>query len=414
MTVERGVPDVDEVVSLLNNAYDGWGTKELFEWRYDNCPDYDPEEHTFHILEDDELAAFRRVTFKELITSDRIMPLYVLGDTAVAPEHQGKGLYSQLHEETTTYCAEDGVTTVFTFNRKGNITYKANKKRGWSYRELPLHLCILSPSAVIPNYAQLIVEDSKWLQKVIRMFGPRIALKMSDGQIALGELDGISQDIKKPNITLHISDAGVKRLVEVASNDASVKNLLTTGISLLRGGDISFWNTSQSITFDEPDFDFEIDRTETGEFSNEELEEVLTLYTSFLSKYDLSFRRNRIDLNHMLSHPELVEVLRVRNDGALVGFAPIAFHPANDANELRVLDFVYTGKKAVDAMITQIQQTGIEYGADFISVFSTGALQSQWASIQKQVIMWDRISESVILEDNLSKGKWHFGFYDVA
>lgn len=413
MTVERGVPDIGEVVSLLNDAYDIWGTEELFEWRYDECPDYDAEEHTFHIYKSDDLAAFARVTYKELFSENNPYPAFVLGDAGVIPEHQGQGLYSQLHQERIQYCEGNAASMIFTFTRKGNIPFEVNQNRGWQYRELPLHIRILSPTEVIPNYAQLVTEDSKWLRRLIGLLGSRVTLKLSDGELALGELIDGSPSVKRLNLSFYISDYGVQRLVEVASNDPSLGALVKSGLTLLLEGEISPFDRDHQTSFEESETKFEIVRSKELEFSDDEFEEIMGLYDTFFSQYDLSFRREREDLEHLLSHPGLVENIRIWGQGALVGFAPVAFHPGSDSNELRVLDLVYATDDVKDALLSQIVQCGVEYHADLISLFSSGVQSKEWAAIQKQVIMWEQLTKTD-LETELNGSDWHFGFYDIA
>lgn len=415
MNVEQWEPDKSEAVSLLNEAYDPWGTTSLFEWRYNCCPGYDPSAHVFHITSGNELVAFRRVTYKELNTSGRKTPVYVLGDTAVAQDYQGQGLYSQIHDESTSYCSTNGAPILFTFNRKGNITFKANRKRDWAYRELPLHLRILSPSTVIPNYAQLVFEEAKTVRKVAEVLGSRIVFHLSDGELSLNEVSGKSSGVKTPNLSVHLSDIGVKSLVEAASNDPNFASLLRTGTRMIFDGHVSFWhreNVEKSHEVNSTEHDFKIEHR--TEFSDDEIDELEKLYSSFLSEYEISFRRTFKDVNHLLNHPGLVDVLLVRDDNELVGLAPLAFHPGADVDELRALDLVYKNGIVFETLIHEIELSGFQCGADLIAILTSSSPGDRWVPIEKQVIMWDQISDETPSTEELIQNDWYFGFYDIA
>lgn len=412
MKVENGIPDQDSVLELLNSAYDGWGDKSHFDWRYACYPEYSEEEHTYHISDGDTVAAFRRATYKELEFEGVIVPFYILGDTAVASEYRGQGLYSNLHEVTTNYCADKKeVPFVMTFNRKGNVTFAANRDRGWKYFTLPLYLRIFDPTAVFPHYADLALENKPRIRRVLSILGGRMAVTTSSGEISLGEIvkPDRSRD-KQLTMSVSISDRAVSKLVEQISNDQSISGLLKRSLGLLRDREVSLFGAPK----DEYDQKSSSRSAVTGErvdaLSDAQLEEIIELY----DHYDVTMRRDRVDIEHMLEHPHLFDILVAKRHGRIVGFAPLAFHSGSSIREARVLDLVYADEVIFDPLLETVEQSARENGADLLAVLSDFDPGEYWISIDRQVLMWDQLHASEVNEDKLEARGMHVGFFDIA
>jgi len=215
---QQGLPTQSETLSLLNESYNGWGTSEYFRWKYDLYPEYDPEQHCFHINVDDKLAAFRRAFYKEIVGSSQKNSIFVLGDTAVKPEYRGQGLYSRLHARTVEFCDSQDVDRLTTFNRKTNTTYEANLGRGWDYRELPLKIRILSPDVVLQRYAALVMSNYPVLTTVADRVGDRVHITTSNGQVPLGDFTPAEDTDNSSSHTVgpSVSDQTLVRLIDLA------------------------------------------------------------------------------------------------------------------------------------------------------------------------------------------------------
>lgn len=412
MKVENGIPDQDSVLELLNSAYDGWGDESHFDWRYGCYPEYSEDEHTYHISDGNTVAAFRRATYKELEFEGVMVPFYILGDTAVASGYRGQGLYSKLHEVTTNYCADEKeVPFVMTFNRKGNVTFAANRDRGWKYFTLPLYLRIFDPTVVLPHYADLALEDKPRIKRLLSILGSRISVTTSSDEISLGEIIQPDRNSDKElTMSVSISDRAISELVEQVSNDQSISGLLKRSLSLLQDREVSLVGDPK----DEYDQENSSRSTVTVErvdaLSDAQLEEIIGLY----DHYDVTMRRDRVDVEHMLNHPHLFDILIAKEHGRIVGFAPLAFHSGSSIREARVLDVVYEDESIFDLLLETVEQSARENDADLVAVLSDSDPGEYWITIDRQVLMWDQLHASEVNEDKLEARGVHVGFFDIA
>lgn len=184
ISVEQGLPDADATLELLNEMFGDWGDEARLRRRYYGYDD----DHTFSISIDDYLVVLRRLFETEIVSdSGRNYSCYVQGDTCVAPEHRGRGLYSKLYEVTAEYCRTEGTDIDISFNRMWNITYETKINRGWRYRTFPVRLRILSPEVVLPQYAQLALDDGP-IPSALELIGHRVGISFGDGRIRLQDL----------------------------------------------------------------------------------------------------------------------------------------------------------------------------------------------------------------------------------
>lgn len=356
------------MLALLNEAYDGWGGDGQFEWKYNRYPGYD-ESQCYHIDVDGELAAFRRL-FKKEIESDSgtEYSFFVLGDTCVSPPHQGKGLYSSLHARTTEDCESYGSDLCATFNRTGNVTFKANRKRGWEWRTLPIQVRVLSPEVVIPDYASLALEDSKFRDRLLSYLPARLY-----------------------NL---IPARGVAAAVEVASSDRGVRPQMersrrTTASESHRGLSTSVLSEAAA---------------------RERIDEIRALYSEVLASYDLHFSRDLEQIRHMLSHPDLDGVIAVEDGDRLSGFVPLVVDSVNGIREATVLDVVAAGRPVARRIATEVERAAIDADADLVVALSEPDLGPCWSRVDKQVFMWDSLGPNT---GSLEERSLFAGLYDT-
>lgn len=392
VTLVRGLPERDSIIDLLNEAYDDWGDEQLLRWKYDQYPNY-KDEHGFAILIDGDLAAFRRVFDKEIVVASRSnYRFFALGDTSVSLCYRGEGLYSRLHAETTAFCKKQNRDFSCTFNRIGNVTYKANLDRGWLYRTLPVNLRILSPESVLPRYAQFAIEEGI-IYSLLDRIGHRIGVVVGSDKIHLGELVGASTD--STALYVPLPERLLAPLVEVASSTGPLSAIRRR----MRGrkGTETSGNVETSVY--------------SPRFDEEFVDNIYRLYESKTEEFRLHFRRDRIDIRHMLSHPYLESIVVAEDDGKMVGFAPICLNTNNELLEAQVLDLIALNDEAFEALIGQIETIGVDNDADLVIAVTESDPGPAWARIDRQVMMWDEYDTdtSPLLEESLL-----IGLYDVV
>ncbi|ELY42685.1 GNAT family N-acetyltransferase [Natronorubrum bangense] len=402
----------EDVVALLNEAYNGWGNEDLFTWKYDEYPDYEPKEHTFSISIDGELAAFRRVFYKELTSGSNTIPVYALGDTAVSGDYQGQGLYSKLHSHTMEYSSESDCKKAITYNRKGNITYNANLDRGWEYRALPLQLRILSPKPVLKTYASLVVDEIPAITSIADLIGDRLHIQTTDGRLTLSEL--VRKDTKPAcqSIGPGLSDTGVMRYVETVNSDGTgIVDILRESIKLIAGGHITVRSPSSrssksSIEASQQD-GMEIDLVKDIIPAKIDLDEIVQLYDQDVT----SFRRTREDIEHIVGYPG-ADLLVARREGNLIGYAVLGPRENDGVVEGRILESQSVDDNTLLSLIGAAEQRAINRGFDLILVFSERDFGDKWATIDRQVIMWDELEQTDT--QPLKDTNLQISLYDVA
>lgn len=367
--IVQGSPDRNQMINLLSDCFDSPHDQAHIRWNYDHYPGFD-DDHVFYIDDDDELVAFRRLYRKELCTPDGSIEFFVGGDTCVASDRRGEGMFSKLLEETRQYEQKVDTPISVSFNRIGSITYETKIRRDWDYRPLPLYIQVLSPEVVIPGYAQLALED-------IDM--PDIVLSLVESRFAsVG-----SKLLPAPMVAA---------LVEAASSN----------------------QPSKSIRH----LDLRDEHIETGIVSKNSLplpdtrvNAIANLYDEVKERYDLHFRRDRVDIEHMLSHPSLNTVLLAECDGNVVGFAPIIVAEFGGTIEARVLDIISRHKRIHRLLVDRIEHIAHEANVDLITMVSEHDPGRLWAQIDKQVIMWDRNTKNSKYD---MSGHLLIGFYDIV
>jgi len=397
VTIKQGVPDTEETLALLNEAFGDWGDGDRLQWRYNEYPGYE-ETHTFHITVDGDLAAFRRIFEKEIVTSSQTnYDFFVLGDTCVSPDHRGEGLYSALHEETISVCKNQQKDFSCTFNLVGNITYEANLDRGWQYRTLPVRLRVLSPETVLPQYAQRALNEDSLAATLLDQYGHRIELSVADSCLSARDLlhNNDERSSSSGALTVPLPDSVVTTLVEVASSDDVLQPL----------------RRRVKPTADPAVPDTITTSSHTPPFQTAFIEEIDEFYASFLADYNLHFRREQTDIEHMLIHPYLTAIITAERNGDLVGAAPICLDTNEGVLEVQVLDIATHTKTAFTALMNRIEILAGKNDADLIVAITDQDPGPTWATVDRQVMMWNEYETdtSPLLDESL-----HVGLYDVT
>lgn len=394
--VEKGFPNRDAALKLLNEAHGGdWGNADFLRWKYEEYPGYDADEHVFYITRDDELVGFRRLFDKEIVAAGRSnCRFFVLGDTAVSLDHRGKGLYSELHAETTSYCRSRDRDLSCTFNREGTITYKANLDRGWEFRTLPLRLRLLSPAAVIPQYAARALESEGTAWSIAGAVGHRVGLSISGERFRLGDLLEAPTPRAARTVFIPLPAAVVPLLVEAVTGD----DIVAAAKRHLRS------STRDSDTV------IDVDRYQPP-FGDRLIDRVADLYATVAAEDELRFRRERDDIEHMFSHPALTDLVVTSRDDAIVGIAPLCLSQVGDCLEAEVLDVVAPDRDAFATLVAEIEAAAVGRGADSIVMLANQDPGTPWIRVDRQVMMWDAYDAET---ESLRTTPLRVGMYDVV
>ena len=393
-SIQQGLPDTDATLNLLNEAFGDWGDEARLEWRYQDFPGYD-DEHTFSIRIGSELVALRRLFEREIVSdSNRNYDCYVQGDTCVAPSYQGEGLYSKLYEETAGYCQSKGSDLDVSFNRVGNITYEAKLNRGWQYRTLPVQLRILSPEVVLPEYAQLALDDGL-ITSVLELTGRRFGLSFTDARIRLRDFVTASTDQEDWALYVPIPDRLLTTLVELITSDDPVRAVRRHLVQ--RRSETTRDNARTTVR--EPPIDAE------------SIDALHELYGSVTDEYDLHFRRNRKDVEHMLAHPSLEALVTAERDDELVAAAPLCLEMDGNVLEAQVLDVAAVDNRAFAVLRDEVESVARERNADAIVMITDYDPGSPWVCVDRQVMMWDSPEDYTA---PLANESLRVGLYDVT
>jgi len=386
MDIINDHPPLEETVELLNSAFGDWGDEKYFRWKYTQYPDFD-DSHNFYIEDRGNIIAFTRLFVKELSVGEDDLVVYIWGDSAVAENYRGKGLYSRLKEIEGTRTDKEA-DIAMSFNTKDKIPYHVHLKDGWTCKQIPLFLKILSPSVVLKHYLEEGLRDKAWLRKFIELFGSRVILDIDGEEVKLSELMEDKED-KKISFKISMKKDRFDSLIESLSSGRYISSFVS--------------DKSEDITVEVPK---RVDIEHKSALDSDELDEVMELYNRDLKRSDVHFRRERKDLEHLLKHPHLIEVITVKEDN-LKGFAAVARYPKMDITELRVLDILYDDRKTYDILIKEIERCGEKEDADSIFIVSPEFEPSGWIEISNRVVMWDP-------KEKIKSDNWRISIYDMV
>lgn len=406
----EGLPPVEDVLELLDAAYDGWGDEAFFDWKY-NYPETARDEHHLYIETDSKPTAFARLYHRELAVGSERLSVVVRGNAAVHPEYQKMGQYKALHSETERHCASSDADLVMTYNRKDNHSFQTSAKSDWSYAELPLYLTILSPAAALEEYAASVLANDGRLGRVVSLLGDRIRLSVAGESVSLAALAG-EPSSDALGVTVHLSRNALHELVGLVANGASIETIARRGASLVAGEEIS--PIPERVSSSSPPTELgDIEVIPPGDDTESHREKIRELYSRVASNGDSAgrFRRSDADIEHMLDHPHLLGTLWVERAGDLVGFAPVFTVQSGAVLEGRVADFRAIDREAREQLVDGIEAFGRDNGIDVLAMFAPETPSDRWVRIRRHVLMWDERSNEM---SQFPPREWDIGFYDVV
>jgi len=362
--------DREQLLSLLQQGFEN-RTEDHFEWKYDLFPDFN-ENHIFTASKNNELAAVRRLVYKELVgNGSSNVPLFVGADFVVDPNYRDEGLYERLLMQTNRYERSQNTELSMSFSRKGYVTFETKRWFDWEYQPLPLYIHVLSPEKAVPHYATIALEDTPIPESVVYHQVSSTLMNLSGRALpssitAIG-VEAVSAETPPTSWTRHLRRRGNRE-----------KNIVSAADS--------------------------IDKSS--------IDSIVELYQQVLQEYDYHFRRDRRDIEHMLSHPYLTTTILAEEQGDIVGFAPLIAQSAGEVTEARVLDIVATDNEIFEALLSKVEMTAREQKVDLISMITHHDPGSQWAQVDKQMQMWDWRGKKE--QNPVSDTELGISFYDVV
>lgn len=391
--LHRGVPDESELVDLLNECFDDWGDERYLEWKL-GYPEND-DSGGVYVTDGADVVGFRYLYRRRLRKRDETFDCYVSGDACVHPEHRGEGVYSAMREALAERVEAEDADWYGYYSRYGHVPFEMAVEEGWRYRTLPLSLRVLSPDVVIPTYADAVIDDDSWAAKLLARFGGAVTLDFGTGRFRADELVGGAGSGSGRSVTVPLPDELVTLLVELGSAQKP-QHVATRRLAGASASRPQAARVTVRDSLDEDDFDAVVD-----------------LYRRVTDRYDLRFRRERTDLRHLLDHPEFLAALTVERGDELVGFAPLSLTENSSTTEVWTLDVVAVDDDAVRTLADGVERVARKRGADLILFLSADDPGTDWARVEKQVLLWDpTVSASDPMGDD--DASLFMGLYDVV
>jgi len=367
MNLKVKEPDYGELHELLNHGFDGWGSREYFDWRYKKFPDYDPEKDNILIYsESGKLIGARRVFVKRLYTPDgEEIPVHIHGGTVVHKDHRGSGHYSDMLARSKEY-SEREAHHIFTFNRKGKITTKHHIKNDWSWITLPIYVKIISPSKVLSH-----------------QFGSN-----RSSNIGLDVISSLDKKLTK-------SDFVSKMVAKLAGSKY--------------GTVPSSSDTSMNGSMEE---DHTVSVLPKSKVTDDILQEICEYIDR--NKSDVyRFERDTNILKHCIEYPEaLVFLARDESEGKLIGFGISGVLDKDGLRECRILEQGWSDPKVGMNLLKEIENRVRSLDVDVMAICSDDfPAERTWIKMDTEYMMWTDIDEAKELP--VDAHGWRITIYDV-
>jgi len=181
----------DKLVDFLNLCYpDGWGSKEYWEWLYPLCPSF-KRANIFIMESHHRIIGHRGLHPRELVIRGRRVPVAFLGDTAIHPDYQNRGLYRRLHRAILEAAKLEGACLALTLNSRGSTTHSHNKKTGFiEVRRAPAYIKVINYARVFKGEVSGFLATRRVLRSQLQSLKVRLYLQSGQAEFSLDELLG--------------------------------------------------------------------------------------------------------------------------------------------------------------------------------------------------------------------------------
>ncbi len=370
-----------ELYELLTHAFEGWGSRAYFEWKYDRYPNYDPSTDDLTITNaEGRIVAARRVFRHRMQTpAGASLSVHIHGGTAVHEAYRGRGYYTRLLEESMRLSRREA-DVILTFNRDGKITTKHHEKNGWKWLRLPVFVSIISPSRLVSYY----MTSSDTIKKATHKFSV-IDRKLTDNPIVS-----------------HSMATLVSRLY--ADSERTRQDTSPIGAAIKPRKPSFNGDDGDSVA------DYDIHRID-GSVSETVVDELhSTLQKELPDSY--YFERTTEKLKHCLSYPEsAVFVAREADTERLLDFVIVGTLMKGALSECRVLEATWRYPAVTRQLFSAVDSYGRETGVDVIVACSRRQPGPHWAPLDTEYMMWP--PETASCELPTDPDDWRITMYDI-
>lgn len=185
--------DQDDLIDLLNLAYNGWHSPEYFKWKFGKNPHGNP---LIWVAEDNDRIVGCYIINPVRIRMGKVSVLCAQSvDAAVDPEYRGKGIFKKLAQEVLEKAHREGIVAVYAFPT--HIAYKGQVRVGYqTVFTLPKTFKLLDPSRMLEKYGL----TSKKLQRIVKHF-LKLQTKTSkeeptDGKLEIERIKAFDEDFE--------------------------------------------------------------------------------------------------------------------------------------------------------------------------------------------------------------------------
>ena len=158
--------DENEIIDFLNLSYGRWENIQQWKWKYAEYPTFE-KDNVFVVEADDNIVGHRGLFFRDIGFSAGTVLTASLGDTAVHPDYRGGGIYTMMHNATIQVAKSQNACIIFTWNARGGVTYKHNKKTGFIEIKQPLYIKVLNPEKVFKTQFKSRIKKNEKLMSLI-------------------------------------------------------------------------------------------------------------------------------------------------------------------------------------------------------------------------------------------------------
>ena len=396
MATETTVPDDGELLDLLNRAFDGWGSREYFDWKYGDYPGYDPARHNFVVTDDDgAVVGARRIWERTLrAPGGETRTVHVHGGTVVDEARRGRGHYTDMLERSMDYSREHA-DHVVTFNRAGKITTEHHEENGWRKLTLPVHTRVLSPSRVFAHYvldsdaARSVADYAATVDRQVTRSDLVTKLLASAADVVYGDdREGEDKDDSggEPDGDVD-AEGGREYGYNAAGRDSGGRT------DAAEAGD-----RPRVEVVDGPDLD-------------DDLADELAAHLEGELDAPYHFERSAEAVRHAARYPEASVYLARDADGALRDFLVAGTLRKDGLSECRVLEQTWAEPSATRRLFERLEADVRANGADVIVVCSDRRPAEGWVTMGTEYMMWPpEFGEASLPE---SPEEWRLTAYDV-
>ena len=218
------IGDEDAIIKFVNFSYSQRvEDMESWNWKYIKYPTF-KKDNVFIVEADNKIVGYRALFLRELSIFGNRFTTASLGSTAVHPDFRGYGIYSRLHVETLQAAVSQGAGMVITWNSKGSITYKHNKKTDFVEVKQPAYIKIINYRKVLETEIRAFITSNNRARDLFEDLKHELYIGI-EGQaspIAITNLlseDSSSVNKKEKRVLILFTESAIPLLLKLRKGD---------------------------------------------------------------------------------------------------------------------------------------------------------------------------------------------------